>query len=410
MDKVSNIKIAVVLTLLSLWLAGCQSEDGDSILLDAEDQAAAEQILYPRFDLAHAAPRELDAELQQRLDDMLEKLSAVPESDGSAEPVFSLVVTAEPDADAGCVAGGRLFVSEGLLAWVQNADELAGALAVAMHQCPRASRLWRQRDGMSLVEFNPESELMNRYIDYRLDANASLFNQAVAAGCGQSDCLSAVTGQLTAAGFEPQALSDLYRRIQQAWPQSAWLERASHQPEPVMGQSADPVWAGLLDDYYARRDGIAELAEVRRQISRGRLHPAYQASLRAMRALGRIYETEMAQAELDLHNLHPYYTERILQRVETQFGAIAHAEYYWGWTHAQLKRRDLARDLLQKSIETLPKVSAHHFLAQEWMLANDHERAISHLNHVLEAGQHHPYAADAEMFLALAQQRLEQSR
>lgn len=396
-----------LITLAAVVLAGCQLGGDESVSLDAEDQASAEQVLYPRFDLAHAAPRELGAELQQKLDEVLNQL--VSGSETTTEAAFDLVVTAEPDADAGCMAGGRLFVSEGLLAWVQTADELAAALAVAMHQCPRASRLWRQRDGMSLVEFNPESELMNRYVDYRLNANASLFNQAVAAGCAQADCVGAVSGPLAAGGFAPQALSDLYARIQAAWPQAAWLERVALEPQPPSGQSSDPIWVRLLKEYAAKRDGLAELAEIRRQISRGRLHPAYQASLRAMRALGRTYETEMMQAELDLHNLHPYYTERILQRVETQFGAIAHSEYYWGWTHAQLKRRDLARELLLRSIEILPKVSAHHFLAQEWMLMNDHELAIQHLNHVLEAGQHHPYAADAEMFLTIANQRLEQN-
>lgn len=408
MDKVSNIKMAIALTLLSLWVAGCQSDHG-SVALNEQDQTAAEQVLYPRFDLAHAAPRELNAELQQRLDEVLEQLSTVPESEATTEPTYSLVVTAEPDADAGCVAGGRLFVSEGLLAWVQTADELAGALAVALHQCPRASRLWRQRDGMSLAEFDPESELMNRYIDYRLNANASLFNQAVAAGCAQSDCLTAVTEHMTAAGYKPQALSELYMRIQNAWPQSVWLERAALEPQSASGASSDPVWVRLLKEYYAKREGLADLAEIRRRVSRGQLLPAYQASLRAMRALGRTYETELIQAELDLHNLHPYYTERILQRMEQNFGEIAHSEYYWGWTHAQLKRRDMARDLLLRSIEILPKVSAHHFLGQEWMLSDDYELAVQHLNHVLEAGQYHPYAADAEMFLTLATQRLEQN-
>ncbi|GEM_PF-4722237 len=402
----SRATIWLLILLLAAFMAACQSDQAQRIVLSEQDQAAAIDSLYPRFDLAHAAPIELQPELQQLMDGVLDNLAAQFLPDAAERP-FTLVVTAEPDADAGCIAGGRLFVSKGLLSWIENADEMAGVLAIALHQCAAASQSWRQRDRQQLVAFEENSELMTRYIDYRLNANASLFNQAVLRGCGSADCSSVVQPLLEAAGYQPAALSTLAGQLQQAWPLAPWLERTGIDGSIAANEEnrIDPEWARLLIDHYNNRFGYERFAEVRRQISLGELILAYRASLDAMRELGRTYETSLLQAELDLHNLHPYYSERIFRRIEADHGEIIHGDYYWGWAHAQLKRRDQAIEMLNNSIEILPKVSAHHFLGQQYILENNLDLADQHLNHVLEAGPSHPYSADAEMFLDIVDKR-----
>ncbi|MEM7053358.1 MAG: hypothetical protein AAF446_02305 [Pseudomonadota bacterium] len=394
-------KYAIVCISLSLLLTACRSGGHEPIALSEHNQAAAEQTLYPRFELAHAAPRELNPDLQQKLDEILQRLGSEAEQ-STDQNDFKLTVTAEPDADAGCIAGGRLFVSEGMLAWIQNADELAGVIAMAMQQCPRASRLWREREDMRLIEFDEPTELMYRYIDYRLNANASLFNQLVASGCGSSNCFEAVSTRLATAGFDTQAAAGLYSRIRQGWPQSVWLERIASESDAVSNVPADAEWTLLLEKYEEKRQGYADLAEVRRQISHGRLDLAYRAIRDARRVLGHTYETEMMQAELDLHNNHGYYSVRILERLESKYGELPHHNFYWGWAHAQARRRQPGLQQLYASIETLPKVTAYYYLGRTYFELGDEARAIEYFTHVLEAGPINPYADNAEQLIARA--------
>ena len=401
MKKLSMNMNASALIFLALMLSGCDGGAAEVIALNEQDQAAAEAVLYPRFDLAHAAPREVDAQLQQKLDEVLANL--IPEPDGESDQAdFSLRVTAEPDADAGCIAGGRLFVSEGMLAWVQNADEMAGVVAMAMQQCPRASQLWRDREGMTLIEFDEQNELMFRYIEYRLNVNASLFNQAVASGCGNQDCLQKVFDQLTTAGYEPQAVSGLYARIQQAWPESIWLDRVSLTVAGSEGSSADVEWTQLVDVYAEQRDSFADLAEARYHMSRGDLHSAYQPMLRLKRSLGRTYATEMMIAELDLHNNHPDDAMRTLQRVEQNYGEIPHADFYWGWAHAIKRNRRPARERLTASIETLPKVVTFYHLGRIYFEIRDEASAVEQFKRAVEAGPHNQYAENAQALIERA--------
>ncbi|MEM1080918.1 MAG: hypothetical protein AAGH65_04985 [Pseudomonadota bacterium] len=394
-----------LLLVTSVFLVACDTGSSQHIALDADHQTAAELTLYPQFDLAHAAPLTLAPELNQLLNDTLDEVAAVQWPRLDPHP-FSLVITAEPDADAGCIAGGRLFVSKGMLAWIEHGDELAGVLASAMRHCAEASQRWRERDDQVLVELDERSELHNRYIDYRLQANASLFNQAVISGCGSDDCHSDLIPVLDAVGVEADGVLRLTAIIQQAWPDSAWLERSGLPvTEPPDQRPTDPAFQRLLSEHYSNRTGYEYFADVRRQIGRGQLILAYRASLGAMRELGKTYEVHLLQAELDLHNRHPLYSEDIFEEIEERFGPINHREFYWGWMYAQTRRHEQAFEMLNRSLEILPKVSAHHYLGQLYIVEREFDLAELHLGRVIDAGPTHYYRANAELYLDVVDRR-----
>lgn len=387
-------------TLICLFaITACSGGSDKPVSLDADDQKNADERLYPQFDIAHAMPIQLAPELQQNVDQILTRVID-PVNELSDQHAYSLVVTAEPDADAGCLAGGRIFVSEGLLAWTRHPDELAAVLAVASEQCSMASQVWRQRAQIELAEFDPASLLMARYIDYRLNSNTALFNQLVTRGCGNADCINAASERLADAAISPEHLDRLAARIHRAWPKSVWLERIGIEHIKASDSDQDDLsWQQLIEPHAMKLKGLGSLAEARRMISAGNLTEAYKATRDARRAFGKTLETELMQAEVDLHNRHGFYSERIFEKLESTYGNLPHRNFYWGWAYAQANRGAHGLNELNESLSTLPKVTTHYYIGMLYLRRRMTEDALESLEKVVEAGEGHPYYVRSKAFI-----------
>lgn len=389
---------------LSILVACSSPGNLDRVALEGRDLADAERELYPALGLVHAGFRSPVEGLDAEFDRLLTALDPMPEGN----PQFRIRVTAEADVDAGCMAGGLLFVTEGLLAHLRSRDELTGALAVAMQQCPMASRLWRQRDKSSLEPLSAAdaSFLEQRYRNYRLPANAAFYRQLTLSGCGESSCLERVSETLDQHGSGSDGLLRLAARLQRDVPDSAWLARTG-----VVGGGdgrvldGDGSLAAVLGPYHQRREGLDHLARARHLLISGELREAYRANLRARRELANPLETELMQVELDLTNFHPDNAQRILNKFEVEKIEIPQADFWWGWTHLQLKRRFNARDHFEQSIEVLPRVDAHYHLGGLLRREGELGRAAESLRRVAATGSVHPSAAQAELLLEQLERR-----
>lgn len=392
-----NLRVAMTLAVAGLLAAGCEFPGAGGVALDEAEQAAAEASLYPRFlilqDLEAEVPETMDAEIGAVLAALAPVLPEAPD--------LEAVVTREPDADGGCLAGGRLFISRGLLSWVHDRDELAAALALAATACESASGRWREREAMKLPELDENHRLMQRYRDYRVQANAPLYAQAVATGCGEGrDCHGLAAEWLAAAGFADSGPPRLHRRIRQGWPDAAWLVRFPGAP------AADPGPAdGVADGEAYRlvngwREGLEWLVQVRDSIDSGELRAGYRALIQARRQLDAEWAVRMATVRLNLANLHPETSQRELRTLEAIWGEHPHGDYWWGMIWMQMRSTATGVQRLEASLEVLPRASAHYQLGRHMEFRNRPEQAVTHYRAVTQAGELHPDASSAAVRLA----------
>jgi len=379
----SNLLLLVLVALLM----GCGgAADMSKVALGEGEQAEVRDWLLPRFELAVAPRRELADGVARGLDGARQKLNASA-GDGVN---YDVRVIDDPDIDAGCLPGGLVWLSEGLLAVARDRDEVIGALVFASRMCPAASRLWRQRDDARLVEDRENHWLYQRYRDYRLPANAPLYNLMVTASCSRA-CAHGLDEQILAAGVEPDAWRRLLVRIHELSPDAALLLRLDHDRIPLTTPEGG---SGPADDWLAsfhqRRDALLELADSRRHLWADSLLEAYRAGLRARRQLPDSLRLQLHQAELDLANRHPDYGQRILKALQKSGETIPHAGYWWGWVHLDLRRREEAEVSLKKSLDELPRVTAHYRLGDALLRLRRLDEARTHYNTVLEAGELHP--------------------
>ncbi|NKI36498.1 hypothetical protein HFP89_15110 [Wenzhouxiangella sp. XN79A] len=386
--------VAVLVTVL--WLAGCGGRDDGRIALGPDDQAAAEDELYPAFRAIQVDVEPPGEALDALFRAAFEPLQAgLPEG---ASPV--LWTTGEADADAGCLAGGRIFVTQGLLAWIEHPDELTGALAAALGQCPAARRAWEARDRAELAPVDGEHALLARYRDYRLPENAALMAQLMLRGCGGRDCFAAATERLEAAGRSADGLARLGQRLAAQRPDAAWLDRLGRRAFPPAAAAVGNGLAGVLDDVHAKREGLGQLAEVKRAMYAGELGDAYRRVLRARRALDNEFEAELVFAELSLLNYHPDSAERSIERLLATGRELPQADFLWGVQAAQSRRVELGRQRLEASLSTLPRVFAHFQLAILLHRSWETDAALPHYRIVAAAEPGHPSSAPAASYIA----------
>ncbi|MDT8409771.1 MAG: hypothetical protein RQ741_09260 [Wenzhouxiangellaceae bacterium] len=431
------IRLAIAVCALLLLAACAPGPDQAEVALAPGDREAAQKWLYPAFEQSHGALIELDGTIEAGLLRVLDRLALTGDDAEAAPPAhdYQLVWTANADADAGCLADGRIFISRGLLAWLESTDELAGVVAVAMQQCPAASQAWRKRDEARPAPLDLDDPLMLRYRDFRLPANAALYNQLVL-NCRSPGCIEAATGRVRQAGFDAAHLARLAARLRQHRPASAWLARIGERQQGTAGSvdgpivdhlideiadaaadaTVDPIgnlpgdadadeFARLVEGFRSQREGLVELAAARQLLLDGDLLEAYRANIRARRVLGATPAVLMMQAELDLANYHPDYAQRILQGLEGDGVEILGEHYWWGWTHSQLKRQHQAIEALRQSIRSCPRVSAHYMLAELLVRAGEADEAVEHFRLVAEAGALHPFSASAASRLAQLEAR-----
>jgi tetratricopeptide (TPR) repeat protein len=368
---------SLVLGALLSFSIACSGDAGipESAALTQAQQEQVEREFMPRFELAHAAKIELPAEAVAALEQLLRQLG----SGLQASHWHAVRVTQVPDIDAGCLPGGTVWLSEGLLAKLDGLPQLAAALAWGLEQCPAASGIWLQRERLDLAADREGDPLAQRYRDFRLPSNVALYNLLVATGCAAPDCDARVRGALQSAGFDASALDDLLTRLRAA---------ATGAPVPWLAPFAE------------RREGLVELAESRRRLDAGDLLEAYRAGIRARRALEDSPQLQMHQAELDLANRHFEYGQRILERLEGDGVALPHADFWWGWVHVTLRRREQAVERFERALDQLPRVSAHYWHAEALRRLARLEEAEQHYRTVLEAGPLHPDHERARIRLA----------
>lgn len=382
----------LLLPLLVLILTGC-SGTWHPVPLDESDQLQAEQELYPRFLIVHDLDTPPGDELARDVDRILTALSPLMEG----EPELDLVITNEPDADAGCLAGGKVFLSRGLVAWLQNADELLGAVALGATACGQASETWRQRTSTGFPEMDTQSWLFFRYRDYRLESIRDLYAQLVATGCGQRlDCYERAESLIREAGGEPAALHDLVRRIHEEWPVNALVDRFGAPPGNGSGPPPDTAWRASLGEIAEQKPSMDKLRDVQGYLLEGQLLPAYSAILEARQTDFSEFIAGLVYMRLNLDNYHPEYGLRDLDRVLALRPDYPDGEYYRGVARIQQGLRGEAREHFEASLEVLPRVSTHYYLGILEERRGNIDLAVEHFRQVIPAGEHHPHWEHAD--------------
>ncbi len=381
--------------VLVLLLVACGPRDDGRIGLAPEDQSAADGELYPTFKAIQVDVRPVAEPLAALfLEAWAPLASSLPEG-----TTVELWTTGEADADAGCLAGGRIFVTQGLLAWIEHPDELTGALAAALGQCPAARRAWEGRARAVLAPVEAEHPLLARYRDYRLAENAALMAQLLLRGCGGRDCVAAAAERLQAAGRGADGLARLGHRLVEQRPEAAWLDRLGTSTFPPAEDATGAGLDGVLDSFHAKREGLGQLASVKRAMYAGDLGDAYRQVLRARRALNNEFEAELVFAELSLLNYHPDSAERSIERLQASGRRIPQADFLWGVQAAQSRQRDVGQRRLEASLETLPRIFAHFQLAILLHRAWENDAALPHYRIVAAAEPGHPSSAPAASYI-----------
>ena len=367
----------------------------DSAALPEDQQAEVETGFMPRFELAHGGRIDLSEPVAAGLEQVLRQLEV-----GSVDPYrHSIRVTQAADADAGCLPGGTVWLSEGLLARVDDLAQLAAAMAWGLVQCPAASHIWLERDRLVLAPDRQGDPLAQRYRDFRLQANAPLYNLLVATACIMPDCDKQLRRLLDASGYGASSWDGLLTRLRARHPDSALVIRARDlvATGAVAAVGKTVPW---LAPFAARREGLIEQAESRRRLDAGDLLEAYRAGRRARRLLDDSPQLQLHQAELDLSNRHYEYGQRILERLEGQGVTVPHADFWWGWVDVTLRRREQAAERFERALEILPRVSAHYWHAEALRRLGRLDEAERHYRTVLEAGPLHPDHERARIRLA----------
>ncbi|MBY6204037.1 hypothetical protein [Halomonas denitrificans] len=387
--------VCAFVALVATGLAGC----GGPVELDADERAAAEQALYPPFHRVHGrvlptSPDGLEARLTGLLDRLREAGAELPST-------VDVVLTVEADPDALCLAGGRIVIGRGLLAWLHSDDEAAAVLAAAGSMCRAADRAWRAGASKGLPADEPDSLRKLRYIDVRLDGNAALYRQAVAGACG-GDCASVVPASLREAGFDGEAFHRLVHRLSVERPESLWLERVGGAAASAAADGAGAGdWSGLAD----LRDGLEHLAVVRREIGRGRLDRAYRAVLAAGRTLPDDVDGRYLHAELDLRNNHAYYARDRLEALLAEGHRLPDADYLRGWILAHLRELEDAEALLGPELVFLPRAPGLYEMAVVRVRQGRDEEAAALLERADAAGPTSPYADAIDTIEQLIERR-----
>ena len=378
----------MLLIVLGICLVGCgEAGRSDRVALDEADRLAVEEWLLPRFELAVASGIALSQPVAAELDRAMGRVALLAEEGET----YDLRVIDDPDIDAGCLPGGLIWLTEGLLAVVGDRDEALAAIVYASSKCADSNRMWRQRADAELVADRENNPIYLRYRDYRLHANAPLYNLMVTSGCDR-DCASALDGRILAVEGDTGAWRRLIARAVALSPDSALAWRIGSMQVPSTNTAtAAADGEEWLAQFHQRREALLELAASRRSLWARDLLPAYRAGLRARNALPDSVRLQLHQADLDLTNRHPEYGQRILVALEDEGKQIPHAGYWWGWVHLNLRRRPEAAASLEQSIEELPRVSAHYRLGDALLRMHRREEARAHYNVVLEAGELHHY-------------------
>jgi len=387
---VSRILSAVLLATL---LAACGGAGESSrVALDEADRIAVQDWLLPRFELAVAPRLALAAPAAAELDGIREQIAVLAEEGLE----YDLWVVDDPDIDAGCLPGGVLWLTEGLLSVARDRSEVLTATVFASSKCADSSRMWRGRADQALVDDRDHDPIYLRYRDYRLRSNAPLYNLMVSSGCDR-DCASALDGRILAVEGDSGAWRRLLARTVELAPDSALAWRIGSMRVPSTDDSmASDAAEDWLEPFHRRREALLDLAESRRHLWARDLLPAYRAGLRARNVLPDSVRLQMHQAELDLANRHPEYGQRILTALERQGKSIPHAGYWWGWVHLNLRRRPEAAASLEQSIEKLPRMTAHYRLGDALLRMHRPEEARAQYEIALEAGTLHPYYIRAQ--------------
>lgn len=393
----------LVISAAFLLLAGCFGDTAwPPVALSESDRNAAESDLYPRFLVVHDMIAERPETLDQRLGQHAKALSAlIPDT-----PQLHIEITNEADADAGCLAGGWIFLSRGLVSRIEHDDELAGIIALAATQCGRASRDWRRREELALPPLTPDNWLMQRYRDFRVEAGVPLYRTLVRAGCGtENDCHARAHEWLQGTAGSSAGLRRLLERIASQWPNAAVLERfGDPDASTIELDTATPTpdnqaLATELSGFRELRTGFDHLREAWRQIIDGEVRAAYRANIAAFRETDQHWVTRLMQARLDLINMHPFYSERRIRELKAERPDYPYYGYWEAWIDLQSKRWSRGIEQAAESLEYLPRADLHFLLGRILEFRRRPDEARPHYRAAIAAGEIHPDADEARVRL-----------
>ncbi len=377
-----------------LILSGC-SQQWPATELDDAGLQEAEERLYPAFGVIHDLEYEPEEALAGIRDEVLEALREARRSDED-DAALSLVVVHNPDADAGCLAGGRLFISHGLATRLENTDEFRSVMALAATACGQASEIWADREQIGLPEDEEQGWLVRRYADYRLDSRAALYRQLVARGCGDGlDCRSRAEEWLGSMGSPAEAMDAVFHRIESEWPDAAVLERFGPARSEQEGAGEDSSWQSAIEPLVEIQPFMDGLRTTQQRLVEGNVSEAHSRIIRARRAAEHPrWLSNLTYMRMNLANRHPEYAARDLQRILDEQPDYPMEAYYRGMAELQMGRRGAGRDLLAESLEVLPRVSSHYYLGLTLARLRDPEGAKEHFRRASTAGAFHPDHSD----------------
>ncbi len=418
--------VCLLLASLSWSMTACASDSG----LSEQDLEQATETLLPQFLAIHDQRIAQADELTARAEALLAGLGMDQEPE--------LLLTHETDADAGCLAGHWVYLTQGLLLYIETIDELAAALALGATACAHTAGLWRNRAAAEPDPINADNQLFHRYRDFRLARNAAFYNQLVAIGCGeQRDCADQARSLTEQAGHSSAALDALSARVRETWPDAALFARFDLTPLPAADDSAeqngreadneaDNEEGGDNGDNHAESNGDAyrdgetaadsqdepaeasiellnnpfrqdaeayrHLRDAGREYFDGDLLSAYRSIDAARSIIGNLWPVRIAQMRTDLANAHGYYAERDKGVLEEDGYKVAEHDYVRGVSMMLHRLYAAGVPHLRASLDVVPRVSTYFYIGRFYRLTREFDIARPYLETALSGGEiHHEY-------------------
>jgi len=400
------VKLSVLVLAAGLVTTPAWSDPTDSIVIieppvepaepEETEREEAQRELYPRFFLVHDLEFTPSSRLAGYLQRDLEALQRLSEE----VPDLQVSIINLPDADAGCLPGHRLYLSRGLVSRMEHFEELRAGLALALTACPQASRTWQERENQGLPELELTNRLAHRYRDYRLEDQSTLYRQLTARGCAPaSDCVGLAWQWLEDLGTRPQALGALLYRVERHWPDAALFQRFSTGHEPVTGPDRSERFVESLDAIKAEQEAMDHLRRVNRDWLEGDLMSASRSLRRARNTTHNPWLVSLATMRVSLANLQPEAVIRELDLTVSHLPGFPLETYFRGMALMQMGRPAESIDLLEHSLQILPRVSAHFTLGMAYENLDQSDQATAHYRFARTGGDIHPQGRGARVRL-----------
>lgn len=230
------IAIFSLITYFSTRQTNPVTDEVQNISMTAEQEIALGQQAAPEMMAQYGGPT-ANAELQQRVEQIGQKILSGSEAGQAPYPFAFHVLADQQTVNAFALPGGQVFITEALAGLLETEGELAGVLAhevvhvVGRHSAEQAARA-QLTDGLTgaavIASYDPENPSSSQRA-----AMAQLIGQMVNMRFGREDELESDrlgVQYMADAGYDPRALI----RVMQV------LEQANSGPQPPEFMSTHP--------------------------------------------------------------------------------------------------------------------------------------------------------------------------